>query len=1051
MKKILILATAACCFGMMRAQPDWENPAVLGVNKEPPHASFIPFPDATKALRGENSERVISLNGKWKFRWSPDPDHRPADFYRQDFNTENWDEIHVPGNWQTQGYGTPVYTNITYPFRRDPPRVTSDPPRFYTSYAARNPVGSYRRNFTLSAADLLGNVFIHFEGVESAMYLWVNGQKVGYSQGSYTPAEFNITPYVKAGQNSVSVEVYRWCDGSYLEDQDMWRLSGIFRDVDLVLRPPLYLRDFYLTTDLDEDYRDARMKLQTVLRNTLAVEAGGIRLKVSLYHPSGELVDEHFLEKENICIPAGEESMVILEKLVEQPALWTDEEPNLYTLVISVEQNGKMLEAIPWKFGFREVELRNRQLYVNGKSIKIRGVNRHEHHPRMGRHVDWQTMVKDIELLKRANVNLVRTSHYPNDPRWYRLCDEYGLFVMDEANQESHDFGTGSRVLGDDPVWEAAHVDRGVSMVERDKNHTCVLIWSLGNEGGAGRDLVAMRKAMEEIDTTRPYFYHADMQVSDFRDADYPTPEELAAWVWEDTTKMLFMREYAHAMGNSLGNLKEYWEVIYGNSLYLGGCIWDFVDQGLIRKMDEENMSIESFHAGTALREGEFFAFGGDFGDRPNDGEFCINGLVGPDRIPHPHYYELQKVYQGVWMELADPEKREIRIDNKYFFTSLDRFDAFFILLEEGVEVKKVALPAIDLPPGEVMSLSLSVDPGEMKPGLEYTGRIEFCLKTDLKWAPAGTPVAREEFLLQEKDLSTEVSSVGEELKTEEGPEVIRVKGKNFSVSFSRKTGAVLSYQVNDRDYLGSLPLEPYFWKPANNNQQRNGYEQRLGAWKEAAAYRKPVSFSMGSENGQVRLDYLFDLPVGNSRLMISYLVGGNGLIRVQLHYTPGEGEIPLIPKFGMRLSLQGSLHQVAWYGRGPHENYPDRKSSAFLGRYSMNLEEFITPYISTQDNATRCDTRWVVFSDRQGNGIRFGGLQPFCFRAWPYTEYDIEQTTHDYELPRRDQITVNIDLLLHGVGGSNSWGKRTLDRYTLKGDREWSYGFTISPVSVNP
>ncbi len=1033
----------------LTAQVAWEDPAVIGIHKEPAHATLTPYPGEAEALAGGSSSRMTSLNCLWKFHGSPDPGHRPAEFYREDFDSRDWGEIVVPGDWQPQGYGKPIYTNIHYPFKKDPPRVTSEPPREYTSYGARNPVGSYLRTFSLSPAELEGNVFLHFGGVESAMFVWLNGQEVGYSEGSYTPAEFDITPYVRAGENRLAVEVYRWSDGSYLEDQDMWRLSGIFRDVNLVFRPGTYIRDFYLTTDLDPSYTDAELGVRINLQNDTEKNQQALRVKLFLLDPEGMPVPGFPLELTSRAIAGGEEEIFTFRKGVVAPGLWTDETPVLYTLLLSLEGPGGVLESIPWKFGFREVEIRNKRLLLNGKAIRIRGVNRHEHHPRTGRHVDLETMKEDIILIRQANANLVRTSHYPNDPRWYELCDEYGLLVMDEANQESHDFGIGNREMGDDPVWEKAHVDRGVSMAERDKNHSCVILWSLGNEGGAGRNLVAMKEAVQQVDPTRPVFYHADMNVSVFRDADYPYPRELAEWAAEDTSKMMFMREYAHAMGNSLGNLEEFWDVIYADDLQLGGCIWDFVDQGLATRLDGSGMRYAGDVTERSLREGEFWAFGGDFGDQPNDGEFCLNGVVDPARVPHPHYYEMQKVYQEVRMKPSGTDIRSIILENKFHFTSLGHFAARFLLLQEGKPVQTVPLEAPDLAPGEKGILELPFDPQNFVPGKEYTGQVEFSLKEVRKWAPAGFVIAREEFMLQPGRWPEQAVQPAGKLKVKETSEEILIRGKQVSVRFSKKDGSLLSYTRGENEWIKSLPLEPYFWKPPNNNQQRNGYAERLGAWKEAGAGRELTSHSLETSKGLALLKFEFTLPVQNGWLQLIYRFNGEGQLQVNMDYKPGAGEVPLIPKFGMRMGIPAEMNKLSWYGRGPFENYQDRKTAAFLGVYSRKLGEFITPYLSAQDNANRTGIRWLDLVDDSGQGIRVAGMQPLECRAWPYTERDLEQARHPHELPVRDWITLNIDARVHGVGGSNSWGKRTLPEYTLDGNQAWSYGFVIMPVNT--
>jgi len=1045
MKKIIYLSLFLSVKSVI-GQVDWENPKMIGQNKLPSHATFDVYSSLEKAKQMEISDRILSLNGIWKFHWSKNPGERPVKFYNTGYDINGWSDIVVPGNWQTQGFGKPIYTNIKYPFKKDPPFVMGEPENEYYSFENRNPVGSYKRTFEIDKIRKNEKVHIHFAGVKSAMYLWINGQKVGYSQGSMTPAEFDVTPYIQKGRNEIAVEVYRWSDGSYLEDQDMWRLSGIYRDVYLIFRPEAYIEDFYILTDLDGEYENANLSMEIDIKNASQEKKEDLSLEIKYYDGRGEIMDKALFKMEGIDIVAEGSEKIKFEKQIKSPLLWSDEAPNLYKIILVLKnKRGKVQETIPWKFGFREVEHKNNQVFVNGKSFKIKGVNRHEHHPRMGRYVDRATMIKDVELIKQCNINLVRTSHYPNDPYFYKLCDEYGIFVMDEANQESHDFGMGSKVLGDNPDWKAAHVDRGVSMVERDKNHACIIIWSLGNEGGSGRNIKAMKEEVLAIDSTKPIFYHADNAVSDLRDADYPTPREMMDWMDDDTTKMLTMREYSHAMGNSLGNFYDYWPLIYNNELLLGGCIWDFVDQGLAKKKEDLVLRYDSNPSSLSLKDDEYWAFGGDFGDMPNDQEFCVNGLIGPDRVPNPHFFEAQKVYQSIWMSPVDLKEGIIKIDNKHLFTKTDAFDATMIVLENGREIKRETLDIPSIRPADVKEFKLPVGSVQMEQGNEYIARVEFSLKEDTKWAKKGFVISNEEFVLKPLNfvLNRKPETNGDVEVNESDMEII-VSGEGFSVTLDKKRGALKSLKKGEMEYLES-PLEPYFWKPVNNNQERNEYEDRLGKWKDA--YKKSEIRSVELFEGEGYRSVVFDVSFTSidATLKVEYFITGQGKIKVLMDYVPTSGQIPLIPKFGMHMGIPKDLSNITWYGRGPHENYIDRKKSAMLGIYNKQLEEFITPYISTQDNANREDNRWVVFSHSTGHGIRIDGLQPFALRAWPYLESDLEETKHDFELPDRDFINVNIDKLVHGVGGSNSWGKRTLPQYTIDGNKQWSYGFVIS------
>ena len=668
--RIYIFLLTVCFTFQMRAQqvPDWENPRVVGINTEEYH-STLTLPSGKSSC-----EEIVPLNGRWKFYWSPDPQSRPSDFYKNNFDVSGWDNISVPGTWQLQGYGKPIYTNWTYPFKKDQPKVTGEPPKHFFSYENRNPVGAYVTTFDVSEDMKDKQLYLHFEGVKSAMYVWINGEKVGYSQNSMAPAEFDITGYVNEGQNRLAVEVYRWSDGSYLEDQDMWRFSGIYRPVELWVRPKIHIKDYSLTTDLADDFSSAGFKAKVWLRNLSDSKSGKLSLEVLL---KGKNRNEERFVKRLITpvknLPATSTGCYTLSSVVENPKLWSAEKPNLYDVEIRLYDGKKVVEEFQSHIGIWKCEIDGNVFKFNGQPVKLKGVNRHEHHPRTGRLVDSETMEKDLRLMKQANINMIRTAHYPNSPLFYELCDRYGFYVMDEANQESHDYGLGNKILGDNPEWTLAHVDRALALVQRDKNHPCVVFWSLGNEGGAGRNMQTMADTIQAIDASRIIFSDTDLSVSAFNDPSYYTPGKFKEYAREKRDKPIFMREYAHAMGNSVGNLQEYWDVIEANDHVSGAAIWDWVDQGIAKKINPGYKKGVENSGSLLLKEGEFWAYGGDFGDFPNNGDFCFNGLIGADRVPHPHYYQVQKVYQNIGFSLEGPNK--VRLTNKYEFTALDEFD----------------------------------------------------------------------------------------------------------------------------------------------------------------------------------------------------------------------------------------------------------------------------------------------------------------------------------------------------------------------------------------
>ncbi len=1034
----LILGVLFCQTIYPQKIVDWENPNVISINKENPHSTIYVSEDKA------NNPLIKSLNGRWKFMWSPNPQSRPVDFYKQDYSTSNWDDIVVPGNWELQGFGTPIYVNIKYAFKPDAPKVTSEPDKSFTCYDVRNPVGSYSTTFTIPENWDNKLVFLNFGGVSSAMYVWVNGQKVGYSQNSFSPSEFDITKYIHKGENKLAVEVYRWCDGSYLEDQDMWSFSGIFRDVNLIARPVTYIRDFSVVANPANDFSNAKVNLKLNIENRSGQLAKGmtVEAEISGYSAKGEPVEI------NVSNPVGElkklsENIVEINTNIGYPSVWSAETPYLYGLKIRLKNKGnEVVETLNWKFGVKKVETKGEIFYVNGKAIKLKGVNRHEHHPRTGKYIDRQTMVQDIVLMKQANINFVRTSHYPNDPLFYELCDEYGLYVMDEANQESHGYGIGNKKLGEDPLWKESHVERAVSMVERDKNYACVIIWSLGNEGGSGQNLVAMADTIKKLTPEIPVFSDSDRGISDLYDDSYLPPDRFKQKAEEVTDKPFIMREYAHAMGNSVGNLQEYWEIIYADSSIAGAAIWDWVDQGVAKKIDGSKIKYNQHPAELSLGDDEFFAYGGDFGDMPNDGAFCLNGLIGPDRIPHPHYYQVQKVYQNIDFELASSEPVKVKVINRYDFISSDMFDFIgeFLLNGKILGTRVLKCPAIL--PGQTLEIPVELPKEYNSLNGEIILNLYARLKKPALWAETGYTVTREQFVLKEGKTEP-LQIAGNAPDTKEADGEIMVTAGNIQYTFNKTNGALVSWTADNKELLKG-ELEPYFWKPANDNQKRNGYNRRLGKWKNASETRKVETVNIQKLNGLAVITFNMKLPDIGASYTLTYSINGTGQLQVHAAYTPESNGIPSIPKFGIRMKLPLEMDRITWYGRGIQENYPDRNTGYPIGLYELKLENFITNYIAPQDNANRCDVRWFSFMNNNGEEIKITGLQPLCFRAWPYTEDDLEKANHPFDLPQRDFINLNIDLNIHGVGGNDSWGARTLDKYCIDGNKNYSYGFSL-------
>ncbi len=976
--------------------PDWENPAVLGINKLPYHAT-LQLPSKWKECK-----EIVSLDGEWQFHWSRNPEERPVGFEREDYDVSQWHKIKVPGNWQTQGFGTPIYTNIEYPFKRNRPSVTSEPPRDWTAYENRNPVGSYVTFVNVTKEMLAKNLILHFGGVHSAMYVWLNGKKVGYSQNSMSPAEFDVTSYLREGMNKLAVEVYRWSDGSYLEDQDMWRLSGIFREVQLWVRPLVHIADYQVTAVPNNDYSEAEVCAKISICNT-----GKRYAKVFPVFKIEKIINSQLRP---LAINAGDTVCQIYHYTLKNPQLWSAEKPNLYPFSVELQDKKRqVVEHFDYHLGVKRVECVGEVFKINGRNVKLRGVNRHDHHPVTGRYVDDATYEQDIRLMKQANINFLRTSHYPDREYIYELCDRWGIYVMDEANQESHGYGYTNEEMGHDAAWRDAHVDRAESLVKRDYNHPCVILWSLGNEGGIGPNIQAMHDKVCELDSTRLPFYDCHPRYSALHDHGYPSPEDLRREAEKETEKPLIAREYAHAMGNSMGNLQEYWDVIYSDSSIAGAAVWDWVDQGLL-KMDGDI---------------KYYAYGGDYGDKPNLDAFCINGLLAPDRTPHPHYYEVQYVYQPLQFV---QEGDSIRIINRDYFTGIDHYEYYCEVYHNG-ELVTGELARIT---GDKFGIPYPFYPHNEP---ELILNVYARLRQSTPWAKEGFVVAREQFILKPEEFWYGVSEGN--AKPVKSAEDMVFTTDNGYVTINH-TGALSSWIVDGKQML-QAPLEPYFWKPENDNQHAAHFAERMAPWRDAAENRTVKSIRV--KDHQVIVD--MTLSVG-AELTLTYTVKNDGRIRVDMDYRPTATDIPLIPKFGMRLRLPADMTHIEYYGRGPWENYPDRKRSAFLGRYQMPLTEFETEYVHPQDNGCRTDVRWFCISNGEKT-LRIDGLQPLCIRAWDYGEENLEGVRHPHEINRGRFVNLNIDLNIHGVGGIDTWGRRTLPQYTIDGNKPYRYAFILS------
>lgn len=1011
---------------------DWENPKMFGQNKEPAHCTLIPYEDHKQALRDkpERSPFYLSLNGTWKFHWTRKPADRPEDFFKPEVDVKWWDDIPVPSNWEMHGYGIPIYINAGYPFPANPPYIPHD----------YNPVGSYRRDFNVPLTWKDRQVFICFAGVKSAFYLWINGKKVGYSQGSMTPADFNITPYIKTGNNTAAVEVYRWSDGSYLEDQDMWRFSGIYRDVFLFSTPSIHIRDFWVQCDLDQQYHHAELTVNPIIRNYGNQSSETCKLEVTLYDRDGRTVKVKPALKQKIDSLASKTGKTFsLAGQVSNPHKWTAEAPYLYTVVLTLrDQRNRILEVEHCRFGFREVEIKDGQLLVNGVPITIKGVNRHEHDPDFGRAVPFTRMLQDIKILKQNNINAVRTSHYPDHPLWLDLCDRFGIYLIDEANIESHGMGyKPERTLGNNPEWKEAHLDRAISMVERDKNHPSVIIWSMGNEAGDGVNFEAVSAWIHKRDPTRPVHYERALRRShvDIVSPMYARIQQIVEYAQKPQTRPLILCEYAHAMGNSVGNLEEYWDAIEKYKHLQGGFIWDFIDQGLRKKTTDGQ---------------EFWAYGGDYGDIPNDNNFCCNGIVQPDRTPNPSLYEVKKVYQYVKIKPLDLAAGKLQIVNSYDFINLDFLDITWELIENGTSLQTGQLNRLSLAPKKAKVITIPFKRPKLNPGSEYFLTVTFSLARKVPWAEKGHVLAWEQFKLPFNVPALPVVDIEKlpELQFKETDEKITVTGKGFSVTIGKSSGLIEAWEINGEPLI-TAPLIPNFWRVPTDNDIGNKMPLRQGIWRNAGKERTKAKVFVKQLQPQVILvTALSFLLAGNSPLENNYTIYGNGDIIVACKVAPHK-DLPNLPRFGMQTRLPGEYNMVSWFGRGPHETYWDRRTGAAVGLYSSPVEKQVHRYVRPQENGNKTDVRWLALTAKDGKGLLAVGM-PFLYAsAWPYRMEDLERGKHIYEPLNRGIITLNLDYKQMGVGGDNSWGALPHPQYRLP-PKEYNYRFRLTPVPAD-
>ncbi|MGM0620633.1 MAG: glycoside hydrolase family 2 TIM barrel-domain containing protein [Bacteroidota bacterium] len=1054
MKKLQLIAwlIITLAFGTLPAMaqekiPDWENPAMFNQNKEKPRTYFIPFRSVDEALNLDKKQSVFykSLNGNWKFNWVRKPTDRPVNFYKPDYDVSDWDEIPVPSNWEIQGYGIPIYVNHQYEFA-DYKAPVSDEIEFVDDiYPANpgnvpddyNPVGSYRRTFTVPESWDGRQVFIQFGAVKSAFYLYVNGQKVGYSQGSKTPAEWDITDYLKEGENVLAAEVFRWSDGSYLECQDFWRISGIERDVFLYSSPKVRIRDFFVKTDLDAEYKDANLQLEVDLKNlTNRLRSGNYQVAFQLFDENLELVTE---ESQDANINRQEELQLSFSKEISNPKKWTAETPNLYTLVIILKnENEETVETVSHRIGFREIEIIDTLFTVNGVPVLIKGVNRHEHNQYTGHVISEEQMIEEIKLMKQHNINAVRNSHYPAHERFYELCDEYGLYVTDEANIESHGMYYGDHSLAKKPEWTAAHVDRMMRMVERTKNHPSVVVWSMGNEAGDGVVFTAGYNAIKDHDPSRPIHYERAI-IGDNTDIfcpQYPGVRTLENYASERRPKTMIASEYSHAMGNSNGNLVDLWEVIYreGNDQLQGGYIWDWIDQALVKTDENGN---------------EFWAYGGDYGDgMPSDENFVCNGIISADLTPHPAMKEVKYAYQYVRFEEV---QTGYKIYNFHDFTDLNDYEIGWTVSGNGNKMYSGVMENFNLEPQTSRIINSPFPNFTPQPGVEYFIDFSVKLKKDKPFRPAGFEVAHDQFKFDMYIPEEKIAPNFDALQLTETANMLEVTGINFIIQFDKVAGTLASYEINGMELLQKGP-QVNFWRPPNDNDKGSNMLGRLGIWREVTNEAAPSSVkSSQPESGEVIIAAQFNHEKVNSEQSVTYTILGDGTIDVNTQLETEENELPDLPRFGLKWELPVNFDNLKYFGRGPHENYVDRNRSSFVGKYTGKVADQYFEYVRPQENGYKTDVRWFELRNKNGVGIRVSGEPLVGFSALhnPIDDFDMidgDDFRHTSDIVKKDGVFVNCDLKMMGVAGDNSWGARPYPQYSVPA-KDYEFGFTIQPV----
>ena len=994
-----------------------EDPEVFAVNRKEAHSDHVYYENTEEMVLGADMPLRQSLNGTWYFSYAKNPTVRVKDFYKKDFDCRMFDSIEVPGHIQTQGYDRCQYINTMYPWDGTeylrPPMVSKE----------YNPVGSYVKYFVLEKNLQDKPVFVSFQGVETAFYVWLNGVFIGYSEDSFTPAEFELTPYLQDGENKLAVEVYKRSSASWLEDQDFWRFSGIFRDVYLYAVPKTHIEDLSVKSTLDNSYKNGKLYLKLKISGHT-----DCAVKAVLLNAEEKIVFEKNIKGNSICEISGE---------VENVHAWSAEDPYLYQLYLYVEdQKGNLIEAVPELVGFRTFEMIDKVMHINGKRIVFKGVNRHEFNVRRGRSIKKEDMLWDIEFMKQHNINAVRTSHYPNESLWYRLCDIYGIYLIDETNLESHgswqkmgECEPSWNVPGSRPEWKEAVLDRAKSMFERDKNHPSILIWSCGNESYAGTCIEAMSDYFHEKDDTRLVHYEGVFwnrefdHISDMESRMYAKPAEIEAFLSNDPKKPYISCEYMHAMGNSCGGMKLYTDLESKYELYQGGFIWDYIDQSMLR-MNEQGE--------------EVFAYGGDYDDRATDYEFCTNGIVYADRKISPKAQEVKQLYANVKLT---PDENGVLIKNENLFISTEAYTLVYRMMLDGYPVFE-SMRNVVVQAQEEQYVKLDY-PNIDEPG-EYTYEVAMELTEDTIWADAGHEICFGQFV---KKVTEEEEQTTKKMQVIYGDVNIGVKGEGFLAMFSKSEGGLASLQYDGTEYITRAPKTSY-WRACTDNDRgaKQGFDRSM--WLTAGLYQKVIDVKVEELEEQVRITFEYELPtIPKAYSTISYVMSGDGVVHVHLLYKGTEG-LPEIPAFGMDFKLKERYHNFEYYGYGPEENYVDRMEGARLGIFEGTAEENLSNYLIPQECGNRVGTRWLKVTDEYGRGLQFTCEEiPFESSVLPYSAYELENALHQEELPKIHYTWVRILAKQMGVGGDDSWGAPVHEQYRIPSDKNLEIAFHVSKL----